>query len=95
MITDEMISKCMADFDFNKVADLYQRMNWKWWDKGIPTKTDLIDSVYDKLKRLQKDYPKTTSIGSGGLYVKAHEEEGLYTILRLEFIAVSSTVHEE
>jgi hypothetical protein len=99
MITDEMISKCMADFDFEKVADLYQHLKWRWSGKGIPSKSDLIDSAYGKLKDLQDRYPSVSSIESGGLKVTAYDEQysedKKSTVIRLQFIAHCAISCEE
>lgn len=99
MITDEMISKCMADFDFDTVAKIYEFMKWRWHGTGIPTRDDLIDSAYKKLKDLQKKYPDTISIESGGLRASAREEyvtdDKSYTEIRLHFIAYTAIASEE
>jgi hypothetical protein len=89
-ITNEQVAKCMAGFDFEKVAALYHFMEWKWSD-GTPNKESLIDLAYHHLKTVQREFKgRKYSIGSGGLRAYAYTAFEGSIILELEFVAHSS-----
>jgi len=91
MITDKQIARVLKDFDFVKVAKIYKSMKWKWATlNAIPDEKDLRKSAKTHLVYLQNNYPKITDIHSGGLRASAYQEEGLYTVVQLEFIAHTS-----
>jgi hypothetical protein len=90
-ISDEQIAHVMGHFDFDKVADLYSRLNWTWWENVPVDKDMLVEAAYRKLKELQQRYPKTKSIESGGLKVEACTDDNNCTEVELVFIDHQTT----
>ena len=86
-IKKKQIAEVMAHFDFDRVAKIYNMLEWKWRDEGVPGKEELVAEATRLLNDLKEKWPKTHSIECGGLRVEAHLVEEEYVELNLEFIA--------
>lgn len=89
MITDKQIEKCLEGFDFAQAASVYRLYQWKWFPLNeVPTEKDLRKEAKSLLKEIQKNFPLTKSVETGGLRAKLIEEN--YVGLELQFIANTS-----
>lgn len=89
-IRKKQIAEVLAHFDFDRVAKIYDMLDWRWRDEGVPGKKELVAEATRLLNDLKEKWPKTHSIECGGLRAKAHIEEGLFVEVKLEFIAHSA-----
>jgi hypothetical protein len=96
MITDKQIEEVLDQFQFFKVAELYEKLDWQWAGKGIPNALELRECASRLLGDLKERYPKSVSIETGGLKVRAYEDfhndsnTFSVTVVKLEFIAHTS-----
>lgn len=61
-----------------KVASLYQKLDWRWYDLGgnIPSEQDIYRTLIELYDHLQ-DIPELISSGTGGLEV-GRENDGYF-----------------
>jgi hypothetical protein len=50
-ISDEQIAHVMGHFDFDKVADLYSRLNWTWWENVPVDKDMLVEGITTEISK--------------------------------------------
>ena len=74
-----------ADMLAEKVAPVYQCLNWKWRDADIPTKEEIKTELIRLANDLMKE-KRTISLGTGGLSVSRTIDEIGQTIYQLEFV---------
>ena len=85
-IEQRKIENIMRDFDFEKVHDVMQYLDWHWVKVGVPT----VEDIKAEAKRLLVDacYEKTT-VSTGGLratYEATPGDEDGEEFIQLEFI---------
>jgi len=72
-----------------KIAPVYETLNWEWASCGVPKKHDIIRCLNEllsdvKVVDLSQDFP-ITQIGTGGLYVgyEIHKHQGMIDYIEL------------
>ena len=67
------IEKILENFNFEKVHNYYNLVNWEWKDNGIngyiPSVEDLRITARTLFNQIKMDFEETQCIGTGGLYV--------------------------
>ena len=100
MTTRDRHQKMMFDiinnFDFQKVHDVMNYLNWTWYPKGIPTVDDIRFSARERIESVIKNCLLDANpneeyfVSSGGLKATAIKDDyGQITFLQLEFVIVS------
>lgn len=89
--TVKNLTEVVNNFDFEKVQDVMQYLNWTWADaeKGVPELYELkekaTDLLIDSYEELIKNKKQEFFIGSGGFEASAWKEDDNY-FFNLKFI---------
>ena len=96
---DSQIEEIMYRFNWRRVADVMQHLNWIWAttkDGGVPTVGELMvvgRTLLTDVAEQLKDYEPWTYIKTGGLAARAYKtNEGV--LLELGFEVADCSVHE-
>lgn len=75
---EEKIETVLERFDFDRVHEVMEKINWTWGREGVPSSYQLIKSARRKLNRLADE--DISKISSGGLtaYKDSNGELNLY-----------------
>lgn len=90
----ELISKVLADFDFDRVKKVMEALDWKWLysraETKVPSHSELVLSarglLIDVLAMLAPSGADRKTIASGGLCATAEQYEDGEIVLSLDFI---------
>ena len=89
---EKLIDSILENFDFDKVRNVMNFLNWTWADNEVPSTYKLINSAK---RRLEEAYEismrenRNCSISSGGLKSSALWDEGQVFCLELDFVLTS------
>ena len=95
VVEQRKIESIMRDFDFEKVHDVMQYLDWHWVKVGVPT----VEDIKAEAKRLLVDacYEKTI-VSTGGLratYEATPGSEDGEEFIQLEFILTDAEGFDE
>lgn len=89
-ILQNQVDEIMDEFDFDKVHEVMEVLNWQWRDIGIPDKVEIRRSARKLMKQaIEKD----SSTGCGGFQVTLRDgsdEDGPWTSINLCFAIEAS-----
>ena len=69
------ITKLIAIFPYEQVEKTMKSLNWKWHEKSIPHRTEMVKTVVELFQNLLKSGKETISTGTGGFYVYRYKDE--------------------
>ena len=89
MMKEKIIKDILKQFDFKKVHNYMESVNWTWLDSGgdmtVPSIATLVLKAESYLNELV-DRENTIACGSGGLMARKSIYKGKIISLKLEFI---------
>ncbi len=88
MNIQEAKQQALDEFDFDKAAEVYRLLDWKWWDVGVPGPLSIRNTAERLLEPLGGD---VTCVKSGGLSARLEQEDEDCCYVELEFTAVTSS----
>jgi hypothetical protein len=92
-ITKKQIDKVLEGFPFQKAAEIYSLLDWKWWSiNRVPNEDDLREEAV-RLFRDLRENANCKNIRCGGLKASKYIDEERVLHVKLELIAISS-VHD-
>jgi hypothetical protein len=71
-----------------KIQPLYELLDWKWYDCGIPTVEDIYEKTQELITRFKEQDEYTTT---AGIMIKKEYDEGMLQGITLAFV-VDDTV---
>lgn len=69
----KLLRKKVPEFA-TRVVPIFVILNWKWWDTGVPTRTQIIEVITKHIDKLSEEI---CSSGSGGLEAEIEEDKSL------------------
>jgi hypothetical protein len=91
-ITKKQIDKVLEGFPFQKAAEIYSLLDWKWWSiNRVPNEDDLREEAIKMFSDLRES--GFSPIKCGGLKASCYIDEDKILRVKLELTALSS-VHD-
>lgn len=88
---DKKLEELLLDFDFNKVREIMESMDWTWYNEGLPkvkSMKDMVRTLYnDIIMRIVKK--KDAYCACGGFKLQYYPEDEELTLI---FEAITSSV---
>jgi hypothetical protein len=85
------VKQILEEFDFGKVADVMQYLEWEWHSRGVPNVAVLIISASEFLEEVYvecRNTKKDCSLDTGGFLAEAFYKEDSIK-LSLKFVLTS------
>lgn len=83
------VTEILANFDFDRVQVVMEKLNWCWGEEGVPEKHELIRLASS---HLLEAYKLKTQISSGGFVANYDPNE---KVLTLAFVVESFEAYDE
>ena len=85
----ELIDEVMDNFYFGRVAEVLERLNWNWYNVGVPFEADIRIQARKMMNQVPEkgQFNEEWNVSSGGLKViGGYNPMGDLDLMSLEFV---------